>query len=484
MIKWRKFLVKMGAISSSDSPLCTLSIKTTHRQPWWSRAIWFADHKFTFLICFFKLPYNQTGEVIVLIDIPRAMATFREQSSLLICFTISRLRVVSSLAKTMPPRRSLDTSQRMRAIAWVESGLSVREVARRLAVSHSTIQRILERFQATGSVEDRHRPGRPRCTNRHDDRYLLLSALRHRTVTCSTLRCQLRQTVNVNVSQSTIRRRLHEFGLAARRPAVRIPLTPAHRRARVAWCREHIRWTRQQWSQVLFTDESRFTVSFNDGRIRVWRRPGERFTDDTIREVDRYGRGSVMVWGGFYRHGRTPLYIIQGNLTGPRYQNEILRPIVQPTLEAIGGNAILQDDNARPHRARVVNEFIQQHGIIRMAWPAHSPDLSPIEHLWDVLGRRLSTNHPLPMDVAQLTAFLLQEWQAVPQDTLRTLVDSMRLRCLECLAANGGHTRFWNVYLSNIYCVTFEKVGDTLHSFIAFECVFPFLYVTCQFGIQ
>ena len=342
----------------------------------------------------------------------------------------------------MPPRRRLSAVDRGRALAWLAEGVSLREVGRRLQVSASVIHRLNERYATTGSTEERARTGRPRCTSRQDDRFLYLSTLRDRTVTAPMLRHRLMQAANVNVSVSTVRNRLHEFDLQSRRPAIRIPLTPDHRQVRLAWCRHHQHWNRQQWSRILFTDESRFTVSFNDGRRRVWRRPGERFTDATIREVDRYGGGSVMVWGGFHLHGRTPLHVIQGSLTGQRYRDEIISPIVQPALQAIGPGATLQDDNAPPHRAHVVRDFFQQQGIPRMDWPARSPDLAPIEHLWDVLGRRVADNHPPPADVAQLTQFLQQEWQAIPQETLRTLVHSMRQRCRECVAQNGGHTHY------------------------------------------
>ena len=198
----------------------------------------------------------------------------------------------------------------------------------------------------------------------------------------------------------------------------------------------------QQWSNVLFTDESRFTLTFNDGRIRVWRRAGERFTDATIRQHNRYGGGSVMVWAGISTNHRTPLHHIEGNLTGLRYRNEVLNPVALPALNVIGQQAILQDDNARPHRAAVVNDFLQHQQVVRMDWPANSPDLSPIEHLWDVLGRAIRRNHPPPGNQQQLIAILQQEWAAIPQATIRTLVRSMRRRCTACLQARGGHTRY------------------------------------------
>ena len=167
---------------------------------------------------------------------------------------------------------------------------------------------------------------------------------------------------------------------------MRLPLTRTHRAARLAWARRHLAWTRQQWSRVIFSDESRYTLSFNDGRIRVWRRPGERFLDATVLEHDRHGGGSLMVWGGFSLHHRTPLHRVEGNLSGIAYMDDNLHPIAIPALQAVGPGAILQDDNARPHRARVVSKFLQQQQVIRMDWPSRSPNHTPIKHLWDVLG--------------------------------------------------------------------------------------------------
>ena len=149
-----------------------------------------------------------------------------------------------------------------------------------------------------------------------------------------------------------------------------------------------------------------------------------------------------MVWAGFHEKGRTPLYRIVGNLTGIRYRDEILRRQIIPTLRAMDQGATLQDDNATPHRARVVRDEIQRQQVNRMNWPARSPDLAPIEHLWDNLGRRVMNNHPPPVNAAQLFQFLQQEWMQIPQQVLRRHVNSMRARIGECLAARGGHTSY------------------------------------------
>ncbi len=94
---------------------------------------------------------------------------------------------------------------------------------------------------------------------------------------------------------------------------------------------------------------------------------------------------------------------IQGNLNSPRYIAEVLQPHVVPHANQVGHNFILQDDNARPHRANIVDHFLQAQGIQRMIWPACSPDLNPIEELWDQLGRAAKARIQANTTLDQLT---------------------------------------------------------------------------------
>lgn len=302
--------------------------------------------------------------------------------------------------------------------------------------------RLRDRFQATGMVQERRRSGRPKKTTPREDRFIQRQALQQRNATANVIRHHLRVATNTIISDQTTRNRLHAVNLRSRRAARRPKLTPAHRAARRAWCTGHVRWNHAQWNTVLFSDESRFCLEPDNRRIRVWRRLGERFVDDCVVERSHFGGGSVMVWGGISTHHKTPLYHVIGNLTGVRYRVEILRPLVIPALRQMGPGAIFQDDNATPHRARVCTDFLQQAGVNRMLWPSNSPDLNPIEHLWDQLERRVRANHPPPANLHELLGWLQQEWAAVPQAFLANLVRSMRQRCVDCQASNGGHTRF------------------------------------------
>ena len=180
-----------------------------------------------------------------------------------------------------------------------------------------------------------------------------------------------------------------------------------------------------------------------DRRARVWRMRNERFAEVCIAEHDRYGGGSVMVWVGISAQGKTDLHVIDnGTLTAERYVNEILDVHVRPYAGAIGPDFILMDDNARAHRARITNRYLEQAAIVRLDWLARSPDLNPIEHTWDMLQKAISSRQVQPATVRELREALIEEWAQLPQHKLRRLIGSMRRRCQAVINAHGHHTRY------------------------------------------
>ena len=101
-----------------------------------------------------------------------------------------------------------------------------------------------------------------------------------------------------------------------------------------------------------------------------------------------------------------------------------------------------EDDNARPHRARVIDDYKNAHTIRSIPWPSLSPDLNPIEHLWNELGRRIyQREHPV-QNRRQLEQAILQEWDQIPALRRKLLVASMFKRCAEVIHNNGGHTHY------------------------------------------
>ncbi|GFW02082.1 transposable element Tcb2 transposase [Trichonephila clavipes] len=288
-------------------------------------------------------------------------------------------------------RRHLDAFTRGRIIGKLEEGRSVTSVAAEFGIAHGIVSRLWRQFQTTGTAIRGFSSGRPRGTTPADDRYIVLQARRNR--------------------------RLHGGGLFARRPVRCVPLTPAHRRRRSLWCREHRNWRDNEWGRVLFTDESRFSLSSDSHRILIWRERGSRNHPSNIIERDRYGGRGVLVWGGIMLGSRTDLHIFDaGSVNGTRYCNEILLPYVRLFRGAMGLQFLFMDDNAPYHRTVAAEQLLESEDIER---------------------RRLAARTLPPVTIRELRLALQDEWAAMPQQLIDTLILSMGRRCETCLAVSG-----------------------------------------------
>ncbi|GFW72775.1 transposable element Tcb2 transposase [Trichonephila clavipes] len=235
---------------------------------------------------------------------------------------------------------------------------------------------------------------------RREDRRILWQALVEPTVTRSTIRAD----VSVAIVPQIISRHLAEANLKSKRLFRALPLTPEHRQLRLQSCQARSMWNITDWQKVVFCDESRFVLGTDDNRVRVWRRSAY--------------------------DSRSTLIVIRGILRGQRYVDDILRPYVGPLLNGLP-EAIFQQDNARPHTARVAQDFLRP-------WPARSSDLSPVEHVWDQLKRQMPSCH----SVHDLELAVQDLWAHLPQDNIRCLINLMPDRVAACIAVGGGPTRY------------------------------------------
>ncbi|GFU73379.1 transposable element Tcb1 transposase [Trichonephila clavipes] len=234
----------------------------------------------------------------------------------------------------MPGKRArrhfsqLSEFERGLIIGMKTAGWSTRRVSGQMDRSECAVRNCWEQWTREGTHVPKTESGATRKTTRREDRRIMLQALVDPTVTLPTIRAD----VGVAIVPQTISKHLAEANLKSKRPFRALPLTPEHRQLRLQWCQARSMWNVTDWQKVVFSDESRFVLGTDDNRVRVWRRPAY--------------------------DSRSTLIVMRRTLTGQRYVDDILRPHVGPFLNGLPG-AIFQQDNARPHTARVAQDFLR-----------------------------------------------------------------------------------------------------------------------------
>ena len=219
-----------------------------------------------------------------------------------------------------------------------EAGRHADDVAADFGCHVSTIYRLLERHRVTGDVSDRRHSGRQRVTSVRQDRFIRLTHLRNRFHSALATSRQTRGLYNRRISVDTVRRRLRNAGLRARRPYCGPRLTRRHRAECSTLVQEQrksaskrLAWYAFQWRITLLRWSRRCTVSV------CHRRTGERYADACVMERDRWGGANIMVWGGIAYGERTQLVVLNFQDNGPgrglkarRHMDHVLRPHVVP----------------------------------------------------------------------------------------------------------------------------------------------------------
>ena len=332
--------------------------------------------------------------------------------------------------------------KRKTIICLHENGLTTKEIASRGLGTIRTIQRIIKIYKETGSCSPQKSSGRPRVSNKRQDRQLIRSQLSDRFATSAELNQEWKLT-GIKASERTVRRRLVEADLRSRRAAKKPLLSKKNIRDRLQFCKKHKEWTVEDWNKVIFSDEAPFSLFGTSRRSLVRRRNGERFNKDcvipTIKHPD-----TVHVWGCFSAMGIGALKILPKNTAmNSVWYKKVLEEELFPTIEKQfpNKNAIFQHDGAPCHNAKVIKKFLEDNGVqILTPWPGNSPDLNPIENLWSILKQ--GVDKLKPTNAEDLNTFILNDWNSITMNMVKKLISTMPKRIAEVIQKKGQHSKY------------------------------------------
>ena len=243
------------------------------------------------------------------------------------------------------------------------------EISRKLGIPDMTVRNVIKKFNNENTVESKQRSGRPSILSERDVRSLVRVTKKNRRATVAQFTAELNHALPKQVSESTVRRALHERGYHARVGKRKPLVTERNRKKRLFFARFAKAWS-YEWNEMIFSDESRFVLFSNDSHKWVWRQAHEKYDVSCLVPKVAHSPG-VMVWGCFTRDRVGPLIRVENSITGEVYRS-ILEEQLLPFMESLDASKIwiFQDDNARPHRTMEVDQFKEDNDILSLPWPA------------------------------------------------------------------------------------------------------------------
>lgn len=345
-------------------------------------------------------------------------------------------------------------------IKQFHDGNSMRKIGKSLNLAKSTVSDIIKTYGETASTEVRGKStGRPCIVSPRQQRRLVRICKTYRRATLREITAIWNDASGLHLSRECCRKWMRTSGLRFYKVHINnikikysLPidfilqakekplLTKKQKNKRLAWAKEKVHWSLEDWNKVIFSDESKFDVCVGDCRKRVIRSKAEAFHKDCLKRTVKFPKGQ-MIWGCMSAHGLGQLVLINGTINASKYQ-DILANSLLPSSAALYPEAdfIFQQDGASSHTAKSTQKWFSDNGIKVLDWPSNSPDLNVIETLWHKMKQELrnSPQRTLP----HLQGKLQSIWDSFTPDVCRSLVATMPARIAAVIKSKGDVTPY------------------------------------------
>jgi hypothetical protein len=349
--------------------------------------------------------------------------------------------MASSIMPSTPQNRHTSRDERIRIQTLRDVGFNYREIY--LFFNGRLSYRQIQNACCTSRPTPKKRSGRPPILSEEqvDEVELFVRATRaSRLLSYENLAWGPFRKFGVGpvAIKNALERRGYRRYVARRKPVI----SEENKRERLQFALEHVDWSQEQWSSILWTDET-WVTGIRHRKQYVTRKRDEELDPTCV--LDKISRPKGwMFWGCFAGNEKGPGIFWEkewGSINSESYCERIV-PLIHGWLR-LRPRLRLMQDNAKPHIARMTTQELIERGVVIIRWPAYSPDLNPIETVWNWMKDWIEREYgeqKWTYDV--LRQAVIQAWNAITTEQLNELVTSMRQRCLDVIAASGGHTKW------------------------------------------
>uniref|UniRef100_A0A8C5N469 Transposase n=1 Tax=Leptobrachium leishanense TaxID=445787 RepID=A0A8C5N469_9ANUR len=329
-------------------------------------------------------------------------------------------------------RRELSEDLRTKIVEKYQQSQGYKSISRDLDLPLSTVSNIIKKFATHGIVANVSGLGQKRKIDERLQRRIVRMVDKQPQTSSKEIQAVL-QAQGASVSAQTIRRHLNEMKRYGRRPRKTPLLTQRHKKSKT---------TKSFWENVLWTDETKIELFGKAHHSTVYRKWNEAYKEKNTVPTVKYGGGSMMFWGCFAASGTGCLECVQGIMKSEDYQR-ILGRTVEPSVRKLGlrpRSWVFQQDNDPKHTSKSTQKCMATKRWRVLKWPAMSPDLNPIEHLWRDL--KIAVGKRRPSNKRHLEQFAKEEWSKIPGERCKKLIDGYRKRLISVILSKGCATKY------------------------------------------
>jgi transposase len=326
----------------------------------------------------------------------------------------------------------------LKIISLSEENLTPTEISLKMNIPRKTVSNVIHKYRKYGTVLRLPGSGRRRSLDDKDVGLILTEIEKDPFTSSEKITNVISQKSQKNVSSRTVRNYIRTTSYRSWVPRKLPYLSEKNIAKRLELCKKWSSFEQDDWDKIIWSDETKINLFSSDGRKRVFRKVGEAYKAKYSRSTVKHGGGSIMIWGCMSSKGVGKLVVIKG-IMDKLYYKSILTKNLRPSAVKMGlaNDFTFQQDNDPKHTSAIVKDYFTQKDIKVLDWPSQSPDLNPIEHLWDHLKREVKKVKV--KNLKELEAEVKKIWNNITKDVCSNLVNTMNDRVNAVIRADGGH---------------------------------------------